>query len=77
MTAVDRDAVLRQVLAALAGKCERLRRTCYWAGASAIALEELHHRGSFDLGFHTRKALAEVRPILAEIQQAFPGASPW
>ena len=51
----------------------RLRETCYWAGASAMALEELHHRGSFDLDFHTRKALLDVRPILAEIQQAFPG----
>jgi hypothetical protein len=38
-----------------------------------MALEELHHRGSFDLDFHTQKALVDVRPILAEIQQAFPG----
>lgn len=72
MTATDRDAVLRQVLTALTDRCRRLTRTCYWAGASAIALEELHHRGSFDLGFHTQKALADVRPILAEIQQEFP-----
>jgi len=72
VTAVERDAVLQQVLAALVEKCERLTQTCYWAGASAIALEELHHRGSFDLDFHTQKALADVRPILAEIQRAFP-----
>ncbi|MEW6747740.1 MAG: nucleotidyl transferase AbiEii/AbiGii toxin family protein [Planctomycetota bacterium] len=48
--------------------------TCYWAGTAAIAIEELHHRQSFDLDFHTRAALHNVRPILAEIQAAFPGA---
>jgi hypothetical protein len=69
----QRDAVLREVLRSLAENCVRLRETCYWAGASAIALEGLHHRQSFDLGFHTQKALVDVRPILAEIQQAFPG----
>lgn len=46
-------------------------KTCYWAGASSIALEELHHRQSFDLDFHTRRALEDVRPILAEIQKIF------
>jgi hypothetical protein len=65
--------MLIEALKALAENCSRLRETCYWAGASAIALEELHHRGSFDLDFHTQKALADVRPILAEIQRAFPG----
>ncbi len=39
-----------------------------------MAIEELHHRRSFDLDFHTREALVNVRPILAEIQRAFPGA---
>lgn len=29
---------------------------CYWAGTSATALEELGHRESFDLDFHTREA---------------------
>jgi hypothetical protein len=71
---LDRDSVLREVLRALSENCARLRETCYWAGASAIALEELHHRGSFDLDFHTQKALADVRPILTEIQRAFPGS---
>jgi hypothetical protein len=70
---LDRDSVLREVLKALSENCARLRETCYWAGASAISLEELHHRGSFDLDFHTQKALADVRPIMAEIQGAFPG----
>jgi len=70
----ERDSVLQEVLKALSENCPRLRETCYWAGASAIALEELHHRGSFDLDFHTQKALADVRPILAEIQEAFPGS---
>lgn len=55
-------------------KCPRLRTLCYWAGSAALAIEDLHHRTSFDLDFHTRKALASVKPILAEIQQAFPGA---
>jgi hypothetical protein len=54
-------------------KCPRLMKSCYWAGASAIALEELHHRQSYDLDFHTRKALVDVRPILAEIEKAFSG----
>jgi len=69
----QRDAVLKRVLVSLAEKCARLRETCYWAGASAIAMEELHQRQSFDLAFHTCKALADVRLILAEIQLAFPG----
>jgi hypothetical protein len=69
---IDRASVLKEVLKALAENCVRLRETCYWAGASAISLEELHHRGSFDLDFHTQKALADVRPILADIQRAFP-----
>ena len=73
MESPDRDAVLREVLTELAEKCPRLRSACYWAGAAAISLEELHHRGSFDLDFHTHKALADVRPILAELQKAFPG----
>lgn len=70
---LNRDSMLREVIKALSENCSRLRETCYWAGASAMALEELHHRGSFDLVFHTQKALADVRPILAEIQRAFPG----
>ena len=54
--------------------CPRLRTLCYWAGSAALAIEDLHHRMSFDLDFHTRKALVNVKPILAEIRQAFPGA---
>jgi len=71
--AVQRDTLLKKVLSALVENCGRLREHCYWAGASAIALEELHHRGSFDLDFHTQRALLDVRPILAEILHAFPG----
>lgn len=41
---------------------------CYWAGTSSIAIEELGHRESFDLDFHTRQALVDVRPILAELE---------
>jgi hypothetical protein len=58
----------------LGARCRRLRRSCYWAGSAALAIEDLHHRLSFDLDFHTKKALENVRPILAEIQKAFPGA---
>lgn len=47
---------------------------CYWAGTSSIAIEELGHRESFDLDFHTHQALVDVRPILAELQAQFPDA---
>jgi len=47
---------------------------CYWAGTASAAIEELHHRQSFDLDFHTRKALENTLPILAEIRLAFPDA---
>lgn len=64
----------QQALQLLVQRCPRLSSLCYWAGSAALSIEELHHRTSFDLDFHTRKALVNVRPILAEIQQAFPGA---
>ena len=66
------DSVQIQALRLLVKKCPRLRTSCYWAGASSIALEELHHRQSFDLDFHTKRALLDVRPILTEIKEAFP-----
>ncbi len=69
--------VSADVLAALrlvASRCPRLRSACYWAGTACISLEELDHRSSYDLDFHTRRALLDVRPLLAELQQAFPGA---
>jgi len=34
-------------------------------------MEELHHRESFDLDLHTAAGLADVRPLLAELQRAF------
>jgi hypothetical protein len=64
----------RLALRLLGERCPRLKSLCYWAGSAALAIEELHHRQSFDLDFHTREALRNVRPILAEIQHAFPGA---
>ena len=63
----------RAALKQIGERCPRLAKTCYWAGTAAISIEELHHRQSFDLDFHTRKALYNVRPILAEIRAAFPG----
>jgi hypothetical protein len=65
--------LIRKAVRLLAKRCPRLARLCYWAGTSSIAIEELGHRQSFDLDFHTRKALQDVRPILAEVQRAFPG----
>jgi hypothetical protein len=64
---------LRSLVAALETlheRCPRLARACYWAGTSCIAAEELHHRRSFDLDFHTRRAMVDVRPILAELHGA-------
>jgi nucleotidyltransferase AbiEii toxin of type IV toxin-antitoxin system len=36
-----------------------------------VAVDGLKHRISHDLDFHTKSALLDVRPILAEVQQAF------
>ena len=36
-------------------------------------MEDLGHRASFDLDFHTRNALEDTRRILAEIEAALPG----
>jgi hypothetical protein len=66
-------AVAREALRLLAERCPRLVGLCYWAGTASVAIEDLQHRQSFDLDFHTRAALQDVRPILAEIQKAFPG----
>lgn len=66
--------VLQEALRQLADRCSRLVGMCYWAGTSSVAIEELGHRESLDLDFHTYAALVDVRPVLAEIQRAFPGA---
>jgi hypothetical protein len=71
--ATEQNALLRRALIGLTQRCPRLAAQFYWAGTSAIALEELCHRQSFDLDLHTRKALLDVRPLLAEITRAFPG----
>lgn len=62
--------VLREALRLLVARCPILARECYWAGTACIAIEELHHRQSFDLDFHTRKALRDVRPLLTRLQAA-------
>ena len=54
----------------LVSRCPRLARSCYWAGSACIATEELGHRKSYDLDFHTLMALRDVRPILAEVRRA-------
>ena len=63
--------VVAEAVRLVAGKCPRLRASCYWAGTSSIATEVLGHRRSLDLDFHTIHALRDVRPILAEVQRAF------
>ena len=65
--------VTETALRLLVRRCPRLVRSCYWAGTSSIAVEELRHRQSFDIDFHTRRALFDVRPLLAEMRAAFPG----
>jgi len=59
---------MTKALELIAQECPRLARFCYWAGTSAISLEKLGHRSSYDIDFHTREALRDVRPILAEIR---------
>lgn len=70
----ERARLLREAIRTIATHCPRLIAECYWAGTSAIALEELGHRESFDLDFHSRHAFVDTRPFLAELQRAFPGA---
>jgi hypothetical protein len=65
--------LIRDALRLLVERCPRIATTCYWAGTSAIALEELRHRSSLDIDLHTKRALMDVRPILVELQRAFPG----
>jgi len=66
-----KNEIARDALRLLVARCPRLVRTCYWAGTSSIAIEELGHRESFDLDFHTRRALVDVRPLLGELQVQF------
>ncbi len=66
-----KNQIAEEALRLLVARCPRLTAMCYWAGTSSIAIEELGHRESFDLDFHTHQALAYVRPILAELQAGF------
>lgn len=70
----ERTELLKEAVVQIAGRCPRLVAQCYWAGSSAIAIEELEHRESFDLDFHTQEALVDTRPLLAELERAFPDA---
>lgn len=65
---MKKNQVAQDALRLLAARCPRLTGMCYWAGTSSIAIEELGHRESFDLDFHTHQALVDVRPILAELE---------
>lgn len=73
MSTIKEEAII-QALLLLVRRCPRLINQCYWAGTSSIAVEELHHRESFDLDFHTRLAHEKTTPLMMELQAAFPGA---
>ncbi len=73
MASIPSNRELLEALRLIRERCPRLSQACYWAGTSSIAIEEVGHRQSFDLDFHTRQALQDVRPMLAELQAAFPG----
>jgi len=70
----ERARLLREAIRTIASRCPRMIAECYWAGTSAISLEELGHRESFDLDFHSRHAFVDTRPFLAELQRAFPAS---
>jgi len=70
---MDQEDIIRDAIKLVSERCPRIVAMCFWAGTAAIASEELHHRKSFDLDFHTRKALFNTKPLLAELQRAFPG----
>jgi hypothetical protein len=78
----ERARLLREAVRAIASRCPRLIAECYWAGTSAIALEELGHRESFDLDFHSRHAFVDTRPFLGTDNAirddllAYPGVDP-
>lgn len=63
--------LLREALKLVVARCPGLATSCYWAGTAAMSVEDLDHRGSFDLDFHTLDGLADVRPLLAELQSVF------
>lgn len=74
MVSTLKEETIIQALLLIARHCPRLIHQCYWAETSAVAVEELHHRESFDLDFHTRAAHEKTTPLMMELQAAFPGA---
>jgi hypothetical protein len=68
-----RARLLREALNTISAACPALVKECYWAGTSAIALEETSHRDSFDLDFHSQHPFVDTRPFLAELERAFVG----
>ncbi len=67
----DLAAILAATLREIVSTCPGVKSSCYWAGTSAIALEELKHRDSFDIDLHTIHALEDLRPLLAELDRTF------
>ncbi len=70
MNVTDFEQLSRTALQLLAERCPRLVAKCYWAGTAAIATEELHHRRSFDLDFHTQDAVLLAERLLAWTDEA-------
>lgn len=68
---MNNSSLWLELLEEITSKCPMLVKSCYWAGTTAIALEELNHRESFDLDFHSDTALLDARPLLAELKIAF------
>jgi hypothetical protein len=66
-----KEGVVVEALLLIARHCPRLISRCYWAGTSSVAVEELHHRESFDLDFHTRHAHENTSGIMMELRAAF------
>lgn len=67
----DLASILAATLREIVSDCPSVKTSCYWAGTSAIALEELKHRDSFDIDLHTIRALEDLRPLLAEMETTF------
>lgn len=67
----DLAQLLLSALGEIVSSCPRVVRRCYWAGTSAISIEELQHRNSFDIDLHTLRAQASTAPILQDLQQQF------
>lgn len=58
-----------EALQLVALNCPRIVKSCYWSGSSPIILEETQHRQSYGIDLHTFRALRDIRPLQAQLQQ--------